>query len=61
MSNHPDGLANLASEITKAVNEAMIHGTADRGDAISALHIVLARLTRETEEMSRSPRPDIRS
>lgn len=59
MPNQPEPLADLAERITADINEAMAKG-ADRRDAITALHMVLARITRETEEMTRRP-PDIRA
>lgn len=56
-----ESLTKLTAQITETVNESLRSGRCDRSDAISALHIVLARITRETEEMSTRRPPDIRA
>jgi len=59
MPSNSDPLTALTTKITADINQAIEHEGADRRDAIAALHLVLARVTRETEQMSRQQPPDI--
>jgi hypothetical protein len=61
MPSNSDPLTALTTKITADINQAIEHGGADRRDAIAALHLVLARVTRETEQSAARRMPDIRA